>query len=285
MKISIIANPRKKKIYPVLRKLIPWLKKRGVKVFISDEVAEKIGRPKRGYSREEVAAKGNILIALGGDGTLLEAVRLLNGKDIPILGVNAGGLGFLTKVTLLELYHVLPGVIKGKFQTENRAMLKVTVGGSGESFLALNDAVITRGAFSRILRLKLFIEEELANVYLGDGLIFATPTGSTAHSLSAGGPIVHPELRVIILSPICPHTMTNRPLIIPADKEIRTEIDTGKAEVSLTIDGQVWINLSPGGEEVRVTMARKRVRLIANPEESYFQVLRQKLNWSGTTVK
>ena len=284
MKISIIANPRKKKIYPVLRKLIPWLKRRGGEVFVSDEVAEVIKGVKGGYSREEIAGKGNILIALGGDGTLLEAVRLLNGKDIPILGVNAGGLGFLTKVTLTELYPILEKILRGKFEIEERAMLKVTVLGSGESFLALNDAVITRGAFSRILRLKLFIEEELANVYLGDGLIFATPTGSTAHSLSAGGPIVHPELRVIILSPICPHTMTNRPLIIPADKEIRTKIDTGKAEVSLTIDGQVWINLPPG-EEVRVTMARKRVRLIANPEESYFQVLRQKLNWSGTTRK
>lgn len=284
MKISIIANPRKKKIYPVLRKLIPWLRRRGAEVFVSNEVAEVIKGVKRGYSREEAAGKGEILVALGGDGTLLEAVRLLNGRNIPILGVNAGGLGFLTKVTLAELYHVLPGVIKGKFQTENRAMLKVTVGSSGESFLALNDAVITRGAFSRILRLKLFIEEELANVYLCDGLIFATPTGSTAHSLSAGGPIVHPELKVVILSPICPHTMTNRPLIIPADKEIKTEIDTDKAEVSLTIDGQVWRNL-PSGEEVRVIMARNRVRLIANPEESYFQVLRQKLNWSGTTVK
>lgn len=284
MKISIIANPRKKKIYPVLRKLISWFKRKGVKVFVSDDVAEAIKGTKPGYTREEAARKGDVLVAMGGDGTLLEAVRLLNGKDIPILGVNAGGLGFLTKVTLAELYPILKKILKGKFELEERAMLKISLSSTGETFLALNDAVITRGAFSRILRLRLFIERELANVYLSDGLIVATPTGSTAHSLSAGGPIVYPDLKAIILSPICPHTMTNRPLIIPGDKEIMVEIDKTKAEVSLTIDGQVWINLTPG-DKIGIKMAKKRARLIANPRESYFHVLRQKLHWSGTTRK
>lgn len=274
MKISIIENPRKKKIYPVLRKLVSWLRDRGAEVFISNKK----------YSRSMVARKGDILIAIGGDGTLLEAARLLNGRDIPIIGVNAGGLGFLTEVTLDEFYPLLSDVLKGKFETDQRAMLEVNILRRKKKFFALNDAVITRGAFSRILRLKLYIENELANVYMSDGLILATPTGSTAHSLSAGGPIVHPELRVIIISPICPHTMTNRPLIIPGDKEILVELEKEKVEVSLTMDGQVWLKLAPG-EKIVVKMAKDSVRLVRNPEKSYFEVLRQKLNWSGTTVK
>ena len=282
MKISIIANPKKKRVYSILKKLIPWLKKKSVEVLISNEVARELKGVKKGYSRQAVARKGDVLIALGGDGTLLEAVRLLGGRDIPILGVNAGALGFLTEVTLKELYPLLGDVLNGKFETEERVMLEVTL--KTKKFFALNDVVITRGAFSRILRLKLYIEGELANVYLSDGLILATPTGSTAHSLSAGGPIVHPELRVIVLSPICPHTMTNRPLIIPGDKDIVIELDREKVEVSLTIDGQTWINLTPG-QKVKVKMARDVVRLITNPEKSYFEVLRQKLHWKGTTVE
>jgi NAD+ kinase len=283
MKISILANPRKKKIYPVCRKLIPWLKKRKAEVFISSDIARKIKGAGKGYKREAIVKRGDILIAIGGDGTLLEAARLLKGRDIPVIGVNAGGLGFLTEVTLEEFYPLLENVLKGKFVTEERAMLEVALPGRRKNFFALNDAVITRGAFSRILRLKVFIEKEPANVYLSDGLILATPTGSTAHSLSAGGPIVHPELKVIILSPICPHTMTNRPLIIPGNKEVTIELDKEKVEVSLTIDGQEWITLVPG-QKVVVKMAKNVVRLIRNPEKSYFQILRKKLHWSGTTV-
>lgn len=273
MKISIIANPRKKKVYSILRTLIPWLKRRGVEVFISKDIA----------SRQAVANKGNMLIALGGDGTLLEAVRLLKGRNIPILGVNAGGLGFLTEVTLEELYPLLENVLKGKFEIDVRAMLEVTLAGKQKKFFALNDAVITRGAFSRILRLKVYIEGELANVYLSDGLILATPTGSTAHSLSAGGPIVYPELKVIVISPICPHTMTNRPLIIPGDKEVVIELDKEKVEMALTVDGQVWKSLTPG-QKIKVKMAKDVVKLITNPEKSYFEVLRKKLHWKGMTV-
>ncbi|MBL7170508.1 MAG: NAD(+)/NADH kinase [Candidatus Omnitrophica bacterium] len=283
MKISIIANPRKKKIYSVCRKLIPWLKRKGVEVFISKDIAREIKGAKKEYSREEAARKGDILIALGGDGTLLEAVRLLKGRDIPIIGVNAGGLGFLTEVTLEEFYPLLENVLKGKFETKERAMLEVSLG-SAKKFFALNDVVITRGAFSRILRLNVYIENEFANAYLSDGLILATPTGSTAHSLSAGGPIVHPELKVIVLSPICPHTMTNRPLIIPGDKEITIELDREKVEVSLTVDGQIWKSLAQG-QKVKIKMAKNVVRLITNPEKSYFEVLRRKLNWKGTTGK
>jgi len=283
MKIGIIANPRKKKIYSVCRKLIPWLKRKGVEVFISKDIAREIKGAKKEYSREEAARKGDILIALGGDGTLLEAVRLLKGRDIPIIGVNAGGLGFLTEVTLEEFYPLLEDVLKGKFETKERAMLEVSLG-SAKKFFALNDVVITRGAFSRILRLKVYIENEFANAYLSDGLILATPTGSTAHSLSAGGPIVHPELKVIVLSPICPHTMTNRPLIIPGDKEITIELDREKVEVSLTVDGQIWKSLAQG-QKVKIKMAKNVVRLITNPEKSYFEVLRHKLNWKGTTGK
>jgi len=282
MKISIIANPRKKKTSSICKKLIPWLKKRGVEVFISKDVAKGIKCVKKDYSREMAARKGDILIAMGGDGTLLEAVRLLKGRDIPIIGVNAGGLGFLTEVTLEELYSLLEDVLKGKFETEERAMLEVSL--KSKKFFALNDVVITRGAFSRILRLKLYIGEEFANTYLSDGLILATPTGSTAHSLSAGGPIVHPGLKVIVVSPICPHTMTNRPLIISGDKEVTIELDREKVEVSLTIDGQIWKGLVPG-QKVRIKMAKNVVRLITNPKKSYFEVLRQKLHWSGTTGK
>lgn len=284
MKISIIANPNKKKAYYVLKELIPWLRKKGTEVLISNEMAQKFRDVKKGYSRQDVAEKGDILMALGGDGTLLETARLLRGRDIPILGVNAGGLGFLTEVTLKELYPLLEDVLAGRFEVEERCILEVSLPDKGERFFALNDAVITKGAFSRIICLKVYVENEFANAYLSDGLILATPTGSTAHSLSAGGPIVHPELRVVILSPICPHTMTNRPLIIPGDKEVMIELDKEKAEVSLTVDGQVWISLVPK-QKIYVKMADEVVKLIINPEKSYFEVLRQKFRWSGTTGK
>jgi NAD+ kinase len=284
MKIGIIANPRKKRIKPLLEKLIPYLSKKGVDVILSRDIARGIKGIRKNYSRRDVAQKGDILVAIGGDGTLLEAVRLLKGRSIPILGVNAGGLGFLTEVTLEEFYPLLENVLKGIYEVEERAMLEVSLLNKNKNFFALNDAVITRGAFSRILRLKLYIEKELANVYLCDGLILATPTGSTAHSLSAGGPIVHPELKVMVISPICPHTMTNRPLIIPYDKEVIVELDKEKVETSLTIDGQVWMGLAKG-EKVKVKVARDFVKLIVNPSKSYFEVLRQKLHWSGTTGK
>ena len=217
----------------------------------------------------------------------LSVARVIGMRRVPILGVNLGGLGFLAETTIKELYKTLEYIFAGKYQIEQRMMLNTSIQRRGkiiEAHNALNDVVVSKGALSRILKLKVFIGDTYITTYMSDGLIISTPTGSTAYSLSAGGPVVSPNVKAIILTPICPHTLSNRPLIISEDNKVSIEIGPDSGELSLTIDGQVGLQLYPR-DRVLVKKAASRVNLITHYDTDYFQILRRKLRWGGHSAK
>ena len=223
----------------------------------------------------------DFLIVLGGDGTLLSAVRAMAGKNVPILGVNLGGLGFLTEITLEELYPVLGRILEDKMETEGRMKLCAAVFRRGErvaDYSVLNDVVITKSVLARIISLRNSINGKYVTTYRGDGVIISTPTGSTAYSLAAGGPIVYPTMDSILITPICPHTLTNRPLLIPDQATVEITLESEEGDVRLTLDGQVGCALYPL-DQVVVTKAIDYVSFIKSPFKDYFQILRTKFKW------
>lgn len=261
--------------------LVQWLRDRKVDVLLDQETREALGSGPEGVSRETLGAKIDLAIVLGGDGTLLSAARALAGHDVPILPVNLGGLGFLTSVTLEELYPLLEQILSGNYGTSVRMMLDAEIRSDGSAAAqqsALNDVVINKGALARMLDFDVYVNQDHVGRYRADGLIVATPTGSTAYSLAADGPIVDPELDAFVITPICPHMLTNRPIVIPG--EARIDLDFGAAEepVYVTLDGQIGFRLK-ANDHVSVTKSAKRVTLVRPPNKSYFEILRSKLRW------
>jgi len=280
--VGIISRPRRADISKVVPPLLEWLIARGVKVFVDPETAASIGTVADERPREELPGLADLLIVLGGDGTLLAAARLENARNVPILPVNLGGLGFLTSVTLGELNAILDQVFAGENRISERVMLGVEVtrgGNTIERQRALNDAVINKGAVARIIDFELTINGEFICCYKADGLIISTPTGSTAYSLSAGGPIVYPSVEALVVTPICPHTLTNRPLVVPDAGRIEVGFN-GDERVYLTVDGQVGRQLEPG-DRVVVVRAGEKLHLVRPARQTYFEVLRDKLKWGN----
>jgi len=285
-RIGIIAKKNKPEAVNITRNLVEWFQPKRIEVYVEQEMGQLFEpQPSRPHlsavKREDIPNHAEMIIVLGGDGTLLSVARLVGDHGIPILGVNLGGLGFLTEITLEELYRVLERVIQGDFVTDERVVLNAAVIRRGErlaEFTVLNDAVINKGALARIIDLETSINGEYLTTFKSDGLIISTPTGSTAYNLSAGGPIVYPSLHSIIITPICPHTLTNRPIVIPDDVEIRAILKTKQQEVILTLDGQQGFSLEYE-DEVAVRKAESRILLIKSPYRHYFEVLREKLKW------
>lgn len=256
-------------------KVKAWLEKeKGFQVFWDDQDDPPCEtRPSQGPL--------DLVVVLGGDGTLLKAVRLYGEEQAPVLGINLGGLGFLTEIALDELFPLFDKIIQGDYQTETRMILTARIVREGEdlpSIPFLNDVVINKGALARIIDLETNINGQFLTSYRGDGLIVATPTGSTAYNLAAGGPILHPSLKTIIITPICPFTLTNRPLIVQDDAVIDIRLGSKANEVWLTYDGQVGYPLKTG-DLVRVQKAEKSIQLIKTPYKNYFEILRTKLKW------
>ncbi|MCX5889010.1 MAG: NAD(+)/NADH kinase [Deltaproteobacteria bacterium] len=224
----------------------------------------------------------DFIVVMGGDGTILSVARHYGRLGIPILGVNLGGLGFLTEISLDELYPTLEDyILPGKFEVEERMILTVSLIRKGETIWqenVLNDAVINKGALARIAELSTWIDDENLTTYRADGLIVSTPTGSTAYTLSAGGPIAYPTLRHIILLPICPHTLSNRPIILPETVTVAVTLDEKVQDVYLTLDGQVGRELKPR-DRLEVRSGPYNVRLVKSPRRSHFEILRTKLGW------
>jgi NAD+ kinase len=223
----------------------------------------------------------DLILVLGGDGTLLKAARLYGDRGTPILGVNLGGLGFLTEIALEEFYSILEKISQGDFQTETRMMLNAEIIRRDqvlEPTVFLNDVVINKGALARIIDLETSIDDQFLTTYRADGLIVATPTGSTAYNLAAGGPILHPALKTIIITPICPFTLTNRPIIVQDNAVIDIRLGAKSRDVWLTFDGQIGHPLQPG-DLVRVQRASGQITLIKSPFKNYFEILRAKLKW------
>jgi len=285
-RIGIIAKRNKPETIAIAGDLAEWLRPKKVEVYIEEEV-ERLLTPTssehhwKSIKREEIPSEIGMIVVLGGDGTLLSVARQVWNKNIPILGVNLGGLGFLTEITLDELYPVLEKVLRNDFEINEREVLNAGVIRGGKrtaEFIVLNDAVINKGALARIIDLETTINGEYLSTFRSDGLIISTPTGSTAYNLSAGGPIVYPSLHTIIITPICPHTLTIRPIIIPDDVKIRALLKSRDEEVTLTLDGQQGFTLK-FEDVVEVEKAEGRILLIKSPYRQYFELLREKLKW------
>jgi NAD+ kinase len=279
--VGIISRPRRMDVAKVAPGLLTWLQERGVNTFCDSETAECIPSSCKVKAREEIPAIADLLIVLGGDGTLLAAARLLGDRNVPILPVNLGGLGFLTSVTLDDLYPVLEQAIKGQARYSERVMLEARVLRQGKPVhcaRALNDAVLNKAALARIIDLDVHVNGEFVNTCKADGLIVATPTGSTAYSLSAGGPIIYPIVSAFVITPICPHTLTNRPVVIPDTAQIEIAFAAGETPIYLTVDGQVGVELQ-ANDVVSLNAAAEKLRLVRPQAKSYFSVLRDKLKW------
>jgi NAD+ kinase len=279
--VGIVSRPRRIDVDCVVPPLLDWLAQHGITAVLDRETAACLPAGNAGQPREVLPSTTDMLIVLGGDGTLLAAARLMSVRNIPILPVNLGALGFLTSVTLDDLYPVLDLAIRGEARYSERVMLESRVMREGRTFhhaRALNDAVLNKAALARIVDLQLHVDGEFVSNYKADGLIISTPTGSTAYSLAAGGPIVYPIVSAFIITPICPHTLTNRPLVIRDTARIDVEFQGGDAPIYLTLDGQVGVELAPG-DRVALSALPERLRLVRPQQKSYFSVLRDKLKW------
>ena len=282
-KIGIIANIEKEKSVECTSLLRDWALKQGIEVFLEEGIAGKIGDT-AGLDRRKLASCVDLLVVMGGDGTILRTVRFVSEYDIPIVGINLGEFGYLTEVNLNEMLSALELICRGEYQTEKRMMLDITITLGGETIRQqsiLNDVVITRGNLSRILNLETAINDRYLTTFKADGIIISTPTGSTAYSLSAGGPIVFPEQNSFIINPICPHTLTNRPIIIPDNVLIKVILWTKEEGATLTLDGQVSYTMKSGDTMV-IKKSKYVTNLVSSPHRDYMEILRTKLKWGGS---
>jgi NAD+ kinase len=281
-KIGIIAKDMPR-AHDAVRKLSKWLTAKGRKVFLEDRTAASLGLT--GHAPRKLPSLVDMIIVLGGDGTLLSAARLVadSRKNVPIFGVNLGSLGFMAEVPLEELYGNLEKALAGKLRADERMMLFASVIRKGKMIAehtVLNDAVVSKGTFARMVSLEVSVGDDYLTAIRADGLILATPTGSTAYSLSAGGPIIHPALHCFVVTPICPHTLSNRPIVIPDSSVVRVKFLSRSEGASLSFDGQVVTALRQN-DIVEVKKAKYRVRLIKHPTKNYYEILRTKLKWGN----
>lgn len=279
-KIGVVVGPRKPDAVAVVCNLRAWCAERNIELRAAPEVAEQVKCTPFIVAGDELAEDVDLLVVLGGDGTMLGAARLIGDRHTPVLGVNFGWLGYLTEFTLAELFSALEAVRQGKLALESRMMLDVSLRRGDEviaAHRALNDGVITQAALARMIEMKCYVNGDFVNSFRADGMIVATPTGSTAYSLSAGGPIVHPVMSAIMLTPICPHTLSNRPVVVPGDAAV--ELTFRRADgAMLTVDGQIGVKLTI---DDRITFRRSATTfdVVRPTTRNYFEVLRTKLKW------
>jgi len=280
-RVGLVAKPDAAEAQRVVRQLVEWLGARGLTVVLEKETAALAPSASvTSASKSDLPGQVDALIVLGGDGTLLSMARAVGDLGVPILGVNLGGLGFLTATTLDEMLPALEALLAGGMAVEERMMLAARVVRGGQptgDYIALNDVVITKSAMSRIIDLAVSVDGRHATAYRADGLIISTPTGSTAYNLSAGGPILFPTMDAVVLTPIAPHTLSNRPIVLPGAQRIDVTLRVDQ-EVMLTMDGQVGVPLRER-DVVEVQKARARIRLLRFAQKDFFSVLRTKLKW------
>jgi NAD+ kinase len=286
-KIGIIARPRGSNLAKTVPPLLQWLEKRGITAIYDEETAASLpGGSPTGLPREEVAATTQLLLVLGGDGTLLAAARVAAMHGIPVLPINMGSLGFLTSFTVEELYPALEVTLVGRYSVSERVMLKVNLERDGkiiETQRVLNEATVNKGTLARMIDVELRIDSDFVCRYRADGLIVATPTGSTGYSMSAGGPIVHPTVESFVITPICPHTLSDRPVVVRDSSSIEIKLLANTESVFLTLDGQKGLVLQ-ATDRVNIVRAEKLLRLIQPEKKSYFEILRNKLKWGEASL-
>lgn len=279
-KIGVFAKIQDPRCREVAGELLRWLLGRGFTPLLEECLARHLGR-NDGIRREEIPAMADLVIVLGGDGTLISVARLVGKSEVPILGINLGSLGFLTEIPVSGIYGALESCLYGGCRVSQRMMLNISLVRDGKeigSYHALNDAVINKGAPAKIITLDASVDGSFLATFKADGLIVASPTGSTGYSLSANGPIVDPTIDCIIITPICSHTLTNRPIVVSADIVVTIVLHSQVENVMLTLDGQVGIPLEYC-DEIRIGRSRHRTRLVLSEDTDYFNVLRSKLKW------
>jgi NAD+ kinase len=279
-RVAIFAKPNAPRAVKLVPELLRWLAAHEIEARFDNETARYAGMLV-GLDRQHVPEGCDLAVVLGGDGTLLSAARAVGNRSIPILAVNLGGLGFLTSISTNDLFPELERVIRGRPEITRRKMLRASIVREGSvvgEYQALNDVVIAKSAIARIVDLEVWADSSFVSAYKADGLIISTPTGSTAYSLAAGGPIIFPTVAAFCVTPICPHTLTNRPIIIPSDMGIKVVNKAAGEEAFLTVDGQIGSPLE-AGDTVECGVSDFDVMLVRAPDKTFFDVLRQKLKW------
>ncbi len=284
--IGIVLKPHQPDALKTLCGLAQWLGERGIVLVGGPEIErERIehetGCPVREIPREELADNVDLILVLGGDGTMIATARMLGDRAIPVVGVNYGGLGYLAEFRIEELYLALESILKGDYRLEQRVMLKAELLRGEEQVTSnrvLNDVVINKSALARIVEIEAYLNRQFVNSFRADGLIVSTPTGSTAYNLSAGGPVIYPSMKAIVITPICPFTLSNRPIVIPDESVIELRLKTENEEVALTLDGQVGFALK-SEDRVLIRKSQATFNLVQPANRNYFEVLRDKLRW------
>ena len=278
-KIGFICKRDRQEPVDLIREILPWLEERKCGVFLETDVATVLGL--QGFAREEIPGQVDFIVVLGGDGTMISAARYVDGRNVPIMGVNLGGLGFITQTGKSDILNALEQVLEGSCPVEERIMLDAALIRESREvrlFTALNDIVINKAALARMIALEAFVQDTYLTTYRADGLIISTPTGSTAYSLAAGGPILYPTLGSIIVTPICPHMLTNRPLVLPDDRCIRVVLKIESERVYLTVDGQIGCPLRQG-DIVEIRKSVHITKIFTPGNYDHFELLRTKLKW------
>jgi len=280
--IAIVVKPHAEKVADITMTICDYLTSVGKNVLLEERTASVLGYD-HFASHDEIKSKADLLIVLGGDGTLISSNRIISGKNIPILGINLGRLGFLTETKVDEAMDTVKKVLSGKYKYDNRMKLYSEIFNNGEKVFeteVINDIVINKGALARIIDIEVSIDGQFVNIYRADGLIVSTPTGSTAYTLAAGGPIIYPTLNSIIITPICPHSLTHRPIVIHDDSEIKIRVINNDEKVFITYDGQIGRKMSLN-EEIYIRKSIQPVKLIVSQKRNYFALLKEKLGWGS----
>ena len=285
-RIGVVVKPHRPDALETLCRLTTWLSERGIAIvgvpeIERERIEHQTGCPVEVLDEAELAKGVDLMLVLGGDGTMIATARMVGDTEVPVMGVNYGGLGYLAEFPLEELFPALEGVLAGQYRVQQRLMLSIELW-RGEEFVTrnrvLNDVVVNKSALARIIEIEAYLNQQFVNLFRADGLIVATPTGSTAYNLSAGGPIIFPSMSAVVITPICPFTLSNRPIVVPDDSMIEVRLMTDNEEVALTLDGQVGFPLQAGDRAV-IRKSKTSFNLVQPPNRNYFDVLRNKLKW------
>jgi len=285
-RVGIVLKPHQPEALKTICELVVWLAERNIKLTGGPEIERERIEHQTGcgvdeLEHESIAANVDLILVLGGDGTMIATARMVGDQEVPVLGVNYGGLGYLAEFRIEELYTALESILAGNYRLDRRVMLAVELrsGDAPAQFnRVLNDVVINKSALARIIEIEAYLNRQYVNSFRADGLIVSTPTGSTAYNLSAGGPVIFPSMNAVVITPICPFTLSNRPIVVPDDAEIELLLKTDNEEVALTLDGQVGHPLKVK-DRVAIRKSRTTFNLIQPMNRNYFDVLRDKLRW------
>lgn len=285
-RVGLVVKPNQPDALQTICGVVAWLAERGITLVGTpdierDRIKHQTGCAVEALEPEELAASVDLMLVLGGDGTMIATARMLGDREVPVLGVNYGGLGYLAEFRIEELYSALESILEGNYRVDTRVMLDVELLRGAEEVTrnrVLNDVVINKSALARIIEIEAYLNQQFVNSFRADGLIVSTPTGSTAYNLSAGGPVIYPSMNAVVITPICPFTLSNRPIVVPDDAVIELCLKTKQEDVALTLDGQVGFPLQ-FEDRVIIRKSRTTFNLVQPMNRNYFEVLRDKLRW------